>query len=334
MNNNEILLQAIKENMDAQLNWNIAYDDINEGKNEGIIKIGIAGYQWIELKFFVINNYSKITFDRLHGMHSVASKAIFIAHSITENIKKELKDNYISYIEMNGNAFIHKHPIYIFISGNKKEQKKIPKSNRAFSKTGLKIIFAYLTSTESLNHPIRIWASMLDIGYTNFHYVNQGLKELKYLLAKDANTMILHNKKDLLERWIHHFEEKLKPDLFIGRFSFSNSADYGRWEKLQFKDTSTQWGGEPAAALLTENLEPQLFTIYTAETKSELVKNYRIVPDEKGNIYVYKNFYRYYPFGHTNMIAHPVLVYADLMITQESRNMIIAKEIYEQYIQY
>jgi hypothetical protein len=93
-------------------------------------------------------------------------------------------------------------------------------------------------------------------------------------------------------------------------------------------------GGEPAAAVLTGNLEPQLFTIYTLETKAELAKKYRIIPDEKGDIAVYENFYRNYPFVHMRPITHPILIYADLIITQESRNMKIAKDIYEQYIQY
>jgi hypothetical protein len=266
-------------------------------------------------------------------MQTVEGEAIFIAHSFTENIKKELRDCYISYIEMSGNCFIYKHPLYVFISGNKSDKQKTTTNNRAFSKTGLKIIFAYLASSESINLPIRSWASMLDIGYTNFHYVNQGLKDLKYLVAKDANTMLLDNKKALLERWIHHFEEKLKPSLLLGRFRFLDRTYYGKWDTLEFKDTGTEWGGEPAGALLTGDLEPQLFTIYTAESKSDLINNYKIVPDEQGDIYVYKNFFRHYPFAH-GYTVHPILIYADLMITGDSRNMKIAKDIYEQYIQY
>lgn len=333
MNKNEILLQIIKLNMDTMMDWQISYTNMDDDKRSGTLQVGIVDQQLIEFKFFVINSYSNPTFERLFGMHAVEGEAIFIAHSFTENAKKELRDNHISYIEMSGNCFIYKHPLYVFISGNKNDKQKSNKTNRAFSKTGLKIIFAYLTSSESINLPIRGWASMLDIGYTNFHYVNQGLKDLKHLIAKDANTMILDNKKELLERWIHHFEEKLKPSLLLGRFRFLDRANYKSWDTLQFKNTGTEWGGEPAAALLTGNLEPQVFTIYTAESKSDLINNYKIVPDEQGDIYVYKNFFHYYPLVH-RYVVHPILVYADLMITGESRNMKTAKNIYEQYIQY
>jgi hypothetical protein len=334
MNNTDVLLQTIKEKMDALFGWSISFIYANDHKDSGKLQMGIEGFPLFEYGFFVINQYAAVSFDRLYGMSIVDRDSIFIAAVLTEKVKKELRDNYISYIEMNGDAFIHKHPLYVSISGSKKTSVKMHKPNRAFSKTGLKIIFAYLTTNESLDHPVRIWASMLDVGYSNFHYVNQGLKDLKFLIVKDANTMVLHNKKALLERWVQHYEERLKPALFIGRFRFVSRDDYKTWEMLDFVNTSTDWGGEPAAAVLTGNLEPQLFTIYTLETKAELAKKYRIIPDEKGDIAVYENFYRNYPFVHMRPITHPILIYADLIITQESRNMKIAKDIYEQYIQY
>jgi hypothetical protein len=333
MNNNDILLQTIQLNMDRMMDWNISYTNMDDGQTKGTIQIGIEGREQIDYRFFVVNSHGNVPFQIIYGISYAEKEAIFLAHSLTENVKKELKDNYISYIEMSGNCFIYKHPLYVFISGNKKEKQKVNNNSRAFSKTGLKIIFAYLTSFENINLPIRSWAAWLDIGYTNFHYVNQGLKDLKYLIAKDANTMVLDNKKDLLERWVHHFEEKLKPSLLIGRFRFLDRADYSKWDKLQFKDTKTEWGGEPAGALLTGNLEPQTFTIYTAETKSDLITNYKIVPDEQGDIYVYENFFWHYPLIHRHTV-HPILAYADLMITGESRNIKTAKAIYEQYIQY
>ena len=94
------------------------------------------------------------------------------------------------------------------------------------------------------------------------------------------------------------------------------------------------WGGEPAADILTSFLVPGEWTIYSNTSKSDLLQSLELVPDPKsGNVCVYGPFWNNEHDGYINknqQIVSPLLVYADLISTQNSRNFEVAKKIYEQ----
>jgi len=97
------------------------------------------------------------------------------------------------------------------------------------------------------------------------------------------------------------------------------------------------WGGEPAADILTNYLSPGEWTIYSNVDKKLLLKKGGLVPDPKdGNVIVYSIFWN--PINNFSFniedskIVNPLLVYADLLATNDSRNFETAKKIYEQYL--
>ncbi len=135
----------------------------------------------------------------------------------------------------------------------------------------------------------------------------------------------LNNKTELLEKWMVAYQKRLKPALQIGTFRFLNSDDYVHWEKVALMKGKTHWGGEPAGDLLTQYLIPEILTLYTDETRNEIIKNYRLVPDKKGKVQVYKKFWN-------DIDVPPVLVYADLMNTGDGRCMEMAQKLYDEYL--
>ncbi|MEZ4685765.1 MAG: type IV toxin-antitoxin system AbiEi family antitoxin [Bacteroidia bacterium] len=80
--------------------------------------------------------------------------------------------------------------------------------------------------------------------------------------------------------------------------------------------------------MLTNYLKPERFTLYTRQYQQDIMKKYKWVPDPDGEIYVYK------PFWEMDSKKHvpDLLVYADLMETEDSRCIETAKMIYEQQL--
>jgi hypothetical protein len=156
------------------------------------------------------------------------------------------------------------------------------------------------------------------------------LRNQGFLIEKNKQTYELTNKKALLNKWMAGYKDKLKPLLPIATFRFLKEDEYTRWKKLPLKKGETCWGGEPAADLLTGYLKPGEYTLYTLEKRSELIKNYRLVPDEKGNIKAYQKFWK---DEELKTIAPPLLVYADLINTGDRRCIETAQKIYDQYLQ-
>ncbi|MEO8414323.1 MAG: type IV toxin-antitoxin system AbiEi family antitoxin [Ginsengibacter sp.] len=82
---------------------------------------------------------------------------------------------------------------------------------------------------------------------------------------------------------------------------------------------------------LTNYLRPGELTLYITENRNELIKKYRLVPDIKGNIKIYKVFWHQKEETAINTV-HPLLVYADLINTGDRRCIETAQKIYDELL--
>jgi hypothetical protein len=255
---------------------------------------------------------------------------IVIAENIFPTLKEILRQHNIGYLDTAGNIFIHTPDHYIWIDGNKTVTEKKGTTNRAFTKTGLKTVFYLLLNKDAINMPYRILAEITDVALGNIKNVMEGLKEAGFILQVNDKTMYLQNKKTLLERWITGYGETLKPTLYIGTYKFWDNNKFRNWQTLPFEVGENFWGGEPAAEHLTNYLTPAVLTVYT-ERKAPLVTKWTLIPDEQGNIYFYKKFWKNEQVDNEKF-APPLLVYADLILTDNPRCLETAQIIYDKYL--
>jgi len=257
---------------------------------------------------------------------------LLVANHISNPVKEELRKAKINYLDAAGNIYIDEDPIFIYIDGQKKENIKEENKNRAFTKTGLKIVFAFLQDPELINMPYRVITEKLDVALDTVHNVISGLKDLGYLIPIGGKKLRLVNGRELLNRWVQEYDVKLKPSLFIGNFRFVNKDSGIHWEKIELDQPETQWGGEPAGALITAFLRPEEYTLYTSKQRIEVMKDLKLIPDSNGSIKLYKKFWN--DTEDKNAYVPEMLTYADLLNHGDSRNAEIALKIDEQYLQH
>ncbi len=248
-------------------------------------------------------------------------------------LRETLRKAGIGYMDGAGNIYLKIKGQLIFVDGKQpgKKEKLMQVKNRAFTKTGLPLVFDILQKDEWLNKTQRELADLYQMALGNVHNIFKNLQDGGYLLQTGNNRnrrYRLLDKKKLLEEWIIAYAETLKPALFVAGYRFLKNEDLDEWQKVTLKKGKTFWGGEPAGDLLTNYLKPAIFTLYTTEEKNELVRNYRLVPDINGNIAVYNKFW-HYDEDNKNNTAPPLLVYADLMNTGDARCMETAQRIYD-----
>jgi len=263
--------------------------------------------------------------------NKVNGKIIVLAETIAPKIRQSLKQHGINYMDAAGNACIIHNKIFVYLEGQKPMLIIAANKAKAFSKTGLKVIYQFLEHPDLINTSIRNISDQTVVSLDTVHKTIIGLKEAGFLIKVDNKIFLWNNLKELLDKWMEEFETRLKPGLHIGNFKFSKEDDFYNWEKLQFKNENTCWGGEPAGELLTGFLKPETLTLYTNEFKSDLIKNYKIIPDEKGYIKVYQKFWK--QINLNNNTAPALLVYTDLVNTGNKRNIETAQKIYEQKLQ-
>lgn len=256
---------------------------------------------------------------------------LVVADRIFPQLKEVLRENKIGYLDGAGNIYLNTSEMFVWMDGNKHTETEKPVTNRAFTKTGLKTVFYLLLRENNINLSYRDLAMATNVALGNIKNIITGLKEAGFILSVNNKEMLLQNKKGLLDRWIAGYRETLKPSLFLGNFRFFKNDNFTNWQNLTVKPGETIWGAEPAADLITNYLNPEILTIYTSEKKASLMPEWKLLPDESGNVRIYEKFWND-PETDKLPYAPMLLVYADLIITDDSRCIETAERIYDQYL--
>jgi len=274
---------------------------------------------------------------------------MLVADYINPNMANKLRKENIQYLDTAGNAFVKQQPLYAIITGKKKNTeypiKKPQHANRAFEQKGLMVTYGFLTTPELLNQPYREIAATTNVAVGTVGWVVNALKAGRYIhVDPKTKKRRITNYQKLLNRWAEAWPEKLKPKLQIGKF-FNDDPEF--WEFITIEDYQGYLGGEAAAAWYTGNLRPEIITVYIPKKQhSKLMRDWQLekTRDQNNNtgieVHVYEPFWRADEFmrlhktnpGIDPGFANPVLVYADLIATGDTRNIEIANQLYDERI--
>ena len=255
---------------------------------------------------------------------------LLVTPYIPSAIAKTFAKEGINYIDKAGNSYIHHAHLFIFIEGKKRETSiKINKS-RAFGEAGTKLVYELLCHSEHVNLSFRELASLTQLSLGSVSMIFQELTQMGFV--SKAKERVLLEKETLLKRWLIAYSEVLRPKLIMKRMRPLSSTFYKDWNTLHLSTISsqTQWGGEPAGCILTKNLTPATYTIYTDTSWQNIGKTLGLIPDEEGRIEILSHF----STEASKNTVSPLLVYADLMISGDSRNREIAKIIENNELSY
>lgn len=319
-------IENLQINTPVKASWDNSGITSLFGKIHFTISNEISTYN-IEVKKEMRNQY----LSEIYYKNEEYKPFMLVAGRISSEIKKELRANNVAYLEANGNFYLKEGNKMFWIDAN--EPLKIEKDNRnrAFTKTGVKVLFEFLTNPTLINQNYRQIAEQTGTSIGNITNIIQGLKQDGFVLSVNSNTVKINNIEALIQKWSQAFTENLKPSLRIGSFRFLKETDLLAWKELAFDTSKIVWGGEPAGDLLTNYLKPEEFTLYTDESRTELIRNYRLIPDDKGRVEVYEKFWK--DDGSEQKNAPPLIVYADLMGNSDRRSIETAQKIYDEYLQ-
>jgi hypothetical protein len=253
---------------------------------------------------------------------------IVVSKYIPALVAFELKQKGVNYLDVSGNAYVKQKNLLVYIKGEKLV--KLPKVNqtRAFQEAGLKLIFVLLNDPKAVNKTYREIALLANISLASVGYVMKELEEANVILSTHQKR-VLKNTSALLNRWIVAYNDVLRPRLLKMRMRFSKSSNNNYWNTLPINKLPgvTLWGGEPAAAILTQQLKPAKYTIYTKEEWQNIAKEFNLIPDENGEIEVLSIFWDVNLFDRHKNTVPSLLVYTDLINSGLERNMETAKII-------
>ena len=263
----------------------------------------------------------------LHQLARFPQKGLLVTDYVNPNMAERLKNLDAPFIDTVGNAYLNEPPVLVYLKGQGPpgDLRKI-QITRAFRPTGLKVLFAFLCRPKLVNAPYRDIARAASVALGTVGWVITDLKQLGYVLDIGKRERRLVQKGRLLERWAAAYPEQLKPKLLIGRFA-APETDW--WKDAQIRNFHAYWGGEIAAARLTQYLKPEFITIYVRDMPGKLQLTYKLKENPKGKTEVLKAFWNVDCDWMERETVHPLLVYTDLLATGDARNIETARMLYD-----
>jgi hypothetical protein len=262
--------------------------------------------------------------------HHEHEHGLLVTDYVNPVMAERLKELGVFFIDTVGNAYLNLPPVLVYIRGNKPEKKaSTANKTRAFQPTGLKVLFAFMCNPELVNAPYRDIANAANVALGTVGWVINDLKELGYIAELGKGHRVIRGREKLLDRWVVTYPEQLRPKLLLGRYTV---RDKTWWKKATLTDYHAYWGGEVAAAKLTQYLKPELVTIYVREQTARLQLEFGMNKDPNGEIELLNAFWNRQCDLDDKDITPTLLTYADLLTIGEQRNIDTVTIIYDQYL--
>lgn len=242
----------------------------------------------------------------------------------------------LQFMDTVGNAYLRAPGLYVFIRGQHPPGGVGPavRTRGGGTATALRVVFALLCQPELLNAPYRDIVRAARVALGAVGWVFNDLHGRGYVLGgQRTRDRRLLDPGRLLGEWVTNYPIKLRPRLNPRRFRV---ADPRWWQKARLPEGAF-WGGEVAAAKLTEHLNPAAYTVYIDPARrregiGQLARRHQLRADPAGQLEILDTFWNFPGAAKQPEVVPPLLVYADLLATLDPRNLEIAKRIREEHL--
>lgn len=269
------------------------------------------------------------------------AKPLLLSDYIPPRLAERLIHAGVNFVDAAGNVYIHwPHKFHIQIQGARPKQLPETKTERLSQPSGLQVLYALLTQAPMAWRSYRDLARAAGVALGSIAWVVRELKAKGYLVEKGRDDWRLTQKGKLLDLWLGGYGGRLRPKLVIGRYQPPETDLAGTLRRIQSElgDMRMSWAvtGGFAADLLTRHFRGDKLSFFVQEWPSDLTKRLKWLPSDHGPVTVLRQFSPLVVFDlerpRTLPIAHPLLVYAELVFQGRERELETAKILYERHL--
>jgi hypothetical protein len=266
---------------------------------------------------------------------------ILCADYISGEVARELRAQQVNFVDVAGNMFLAlpKGP-YIYVEGKRPQIAARHETGRLFEPTGLKLLLTLLMEPEALNWPYRALEEDAGVALGSVGWVLRDLRERGFVKPLGRRKGQLIRRRELFDRWVAGYTEKLRPKLVQGRYR-AKETDLGHvlaYLPGELGRNRVQWAltGGIAADLLVGHYRGEALTIFVKRWTPKVARALQWLPAVGGPITILAGFgnrmFRERPLGQLQ-IAPPLLVYAELLHMGGDRATETAGIIYKKHIE-
>lgn len=249
---------------------------------------------------------------------------------------ERLIDAGINFVDQTGNIHINLGSHYERTVIGKKETTRKQETHR-LTAAAIQMLFTFAANTDAPNWSVRQLADLAGLSKSNVAKLRRQLIDRGTL--RQVNKRIEQaDPKNLEDELLRGYELALRPKLYVGRFRApETSLDLILTNAREtFTALAVRWSltGSAGAYALQHFYRGMELALFVDPFSDALRRRMRLIPDKTGPLILLR------PFGSLPFwqdvegypIAHPWLIYAELMNSDDSRAHEAAQEIKNQYL--
>lgn len=259
---------------------------------------------------------------------------LLITHYLTPPVAEALRAQEQQFADVAGNAYLTGSVLYVYIAGQRpKERAVVAHGGGTLTANGLKVLFALLCNPALAVAPQRTLAAAANVALGAVPAVLKDLQGAGHVVTIRQQRRFRGTKR-LLDECAQGYARRLRPKTLHATYV---TERFDAWRDWRVNPEEVRWGGEPAAALLTDYLRPGVLTLYAERLPPRLIVEQRLRKEDHAGAQRYVEERR--PFWGTLQVDQAradvvpmVLVYADLLATGDGRCLETAQMLYENHL--
>ncbi|MGI4823588.1 MAG: type IV toxin-antitoxin system AbiEi family antitoxin [Janthinobacterium lividum] len=226
------------------------------------------------------------------------------------------------YLDAAGNTFVQAPDFYLLIQGQVLSAPPAPATSASI---GLRLLYFLLSEPDLRQASYRQISQRVDVALGSISNFFTELRQQGLVREEGIHRWL--DTKALLARWVQDYATQLRPTLGARRYRWATAPGM-RWRQLPMV-TGSYWGGEPAARLLLQDSSsPTSFTLYSPSLPA-----WGLVPDPvAGSIEVLAPPFPLPKLAGKGGVAHPLLVYTDLLLSSRALDRDFAPCIRDRWV--
>jgi len=285
-----------------------------------------------------LDHWLLLTLPRVQRRRDKRKPILFVDYVSPGNAQR-LREVEVDYVDAAGNLLIHRPPkLHLLKSGVRPRTLPESRSTRLFMPSGLQVLFVLLVEPAAMDMPYRELAVHSGVALGSIAVVMNELKSKGYLTRRRAGSRLVR-RRELLERWVSGYSEQLRPKLLLGVFGAPEKDPAANWQHLRQvlreRQIESAVTGGLGAYELTHHYRGENLTAFVSDWPKGVLQELRWLPSPTGPITILRKFCPAVTWlmGGEQQVAHPLLVYAELLHSGRERERETARIIYERYLE-
>jgi hypothetical protein len=265
-------------------------------------------------------------------------EVLLLARYVPLQTAERLIEAGVNFVDALGNMHIKLGDRYERTIIGKKEAAK---AREAKTTTPAKVqaLFTLAAHPEAAGWNVRKFAETSGISKSTVANVRQQLIEEGVLTVTKNGARVKEQAALLHEQLLSGYEQILRPRLYINRYQVPGSTldEVIKHIQKQLDSSSIRYSlsGGPASYLLNHFYQGPELPLFLEHIPPEIARKLKLIPAKEGRVIALRSFGEL-PFWKTMegiSIAHPLLIYCELMHSNDPRAHEVAEEFRTEYLQ-